>query len=128
MEAYLQERNQTWRTDASNLDLAYCHETDCGMSSFPNWLAQFNPSLVETLTRTVEILEGEDAWMRALDAEWLDQNGTTGEGGFTLTAESHCSRARLRLARQGAAGSVKREPVRICRMCLLNRLKPCGRC
>lgn len=87
IEAYLQARNQTWRTDESNLDPAYVRNR-IRHFVIPELAGQYNPRLVETLTRTLDILESEDAWMGALTQEWLDQNGTTGEGGFTLPAES----------------------------------------
>ena len=86
IEAYLQARNQIWRTDESNLDPTYMRNRIRHLV-IPELAAQCNPRLVETLTRTVDILESEDAWMGALTQEWLDQNGTTREGGFTLPSE-----------------------------------------
>ena len=75
VEAYLKERNQPWRTDSSNLDLAFARNR-LRHVVIPDLASEFNPKLVETLARTVEILEGEDAWMRALAEDWLSKNGT----------------------------------------------------
>src|SRR5689334_8214596 len=60
IEAYLQARNQGWRTDASNLDPAYVRNRIRNLV-IPELAAQCNPRLIETLTRTVDILESEDA-------------------------------------------------------------------
>jgi tRNA(Ile)-lysidine synthase len=87
IEAYLQARNQTWRTDESNLNPAYVRN---GIRHIviPELTARFNPRLVETLTRTVEILESEDDWMASLTQEWLVQNGTKQDDGFVIRTES----------------------------------------
>jgi tRNA(Ile)-lysidine synthase len=87
IEAYLQTRNQTWRTDESNLNPAYVRN---GIRHIviPELTAQFNPRLVETLTRTVDILEGEDDWMGSLTEEWLIQNGTKQADSFVVRSEA----------------------------------------
>jgi tRNA(Ile)-lysidine synthase len=95
IESYLQARNQTWRTDESNLNPAYVRN---GIRHIviPELTAQFNPRLIETLTRTVEILENEEAWMASLTQEWLSQNGTKQDDGFVLRTEAlECAPAAL---------------------------------
>jgi tRNA(Ile)-lysidine synthase len=53
-------------------------------SVIPVLAAEFNPNLVETLSRTAEITEGEEAWMSSLANEWLRNNGTKEEDGFVI--------------------------------------------
>jgi len=86
IESYLRARNQTWRIDESNMDPAYVRN---GIRHIviPELAARFNPKLVETLTRTVEILESEDDWMGSLTEEWLDRYGTKQKDGFVLSTE-----------------------------------------
>src|SRR5262249_41046529 len=86
IEAYLQARNQTWRIDESNLDPSYVRN-EIRHILIPELAARFNPKLVETLTRTVEILESEGEWMAILTQEWLEQNGTKREDSFVLRTE-----------------------------------------
>jgi tRNA(Ile)-lysidine synthase len=83
IEAYLTERNQPWQTDASNLDLSFARNRLRHLV-IPGLVSQFNPNLVETLTRTIEVLEGEDAWMGTLVAEWLEENGTKKAADFVV--------------------------------------------
>lgn len=87
IEAYLKERNQAWRTDSTNFDLGFARNR-LRHVVIPDLASEFNPNLVETLTRTVEILEGEDAWMRALAEEWLSKNGTKVEEDFVIRVEA----------------------------------------
>jgi tRNA(Ile)-lysidine synthase len=87
VEVYLEERRQTWRTDASNLDRSFArnylrHEV------IPLLAEEFNSNLIETLSRTVEILEGEDAWIRALTDEWINKNGTNDDEDFVIPIEA----------------------------------------
>jgi tRNA(Ile)-lysidine synthase len=86
VEAYLQDRRQTWRSDASNLDAAFArnylrHEV------IPHLAKEFNSNLIETLSRTVEILEGEDAWIRALTDAWINKHGTNEDEDFVIPVE-----------------------------------------
>jgi tRNA(Ile)-lysidine synthase len=83
IENYLRERHQDWQTDSSNMDLAL-ERNRLRHVVIPELASKFNPNLVETLTRTVEILEGEDNWMRAIAGEWLGENGTKEEEGFVI--------------------------------------------
>jgi tRNA(Ile)-lysidine synthase len=75
VEAYLKEQNQAWRTDSTNFDLGFARNR-LRRVVIPQLASEFNPNLVQTLSRTVEILEAEDAWMRALTKEFLAENGT----------------------------------------------------
>jgi tRNA(Ile)-lysidine synthase len=98
VEAYLRDRNETWRTDATNFDLSFARNRMRHVV-IPTLAADFNPRLVETMTRTVEILEGEDAWMRSITGEWLAQNGTKEEDDFVIQAGALAA---------GSAGFVRR--------------------
>jgi tRNA(Ile)-lysidine synthase len=75
IERYLQERNQTWRTDSTNFDLGFARNR-LRHVVIPALSSEFNPNLIRTLLRTVEVLEGEDAWMRTLTNQFLAENGT----------------------------------------------------
>jgi tRNA(Ile)-lysidine synthase len=86
VEAYLKQCNQTWRTDTSNMDLGFARNR-LRHVVIPELASAFNPNLIETLTRTVEILEDEDVWMRAQAEDWLNNNGTKEEDGFVIQVE-----------------------------------------
>jgi len=75
VEAYLNEKNQTWRTDATNFDLEFARNR-MRHAVIPKLASEFNPNLIETISRSIEIIEGEDAWMRVNAEEWLARNGT----------------------------------------------------
>jgi tRNA(Ile)-lysidine synthase len=83
VEQYLQERSQVWQIDGSNFDLRFARNRIRHLL-IPALAADFNPNLVETLSRTVEILESEDAWMRSLAERWLETNGTKYESQFVI--------------------------------------------
>jgi tRNA(Ile)-lysidine synthase len=86
IEAYLEARKQPWRVDASNLDQDFARNR-LRHSVLPQLLTEFNPNLLKTLSRTVEILEGEDAWTGGLAEEWLRRNGTKAEDAFVIEVE-----------------------------------------
>ena len=86
IEGHLTEKGHAWRSDASNLDLAFARNR-LRHAVIPELASGFNPNLVETLSRTVEILEGEDAWMRALAEEWLRNHGTKEDEDFVIRVE-----------------------------------------
>jgi tRNA(Ile)-lysidine synthase len=65
VESYLKDRNQGWRTDETNLDTGFARNR-LRHVLIPRLAVDFNPNIQETLSRTVEILEGEDEWMRAV--------------------------------------------------------------
>ena len=83
IETYLTEKEAEWRTDASNVDLDFARNRLRHLI-IPTLSAAFNPNLLETLSRTAEILDREDAWMRALTKEWLDKHGTKEEDGIVI--------------------------------------------
>jgi tRNA(Ile)-lysidine synthase len=87
IERFLMERNESWRTDQSNLDFGFARNR-LRHVVIPDLAAEFNPKLVETLTRTVGILESEDSWMRTLAGNWLDRNGTKEDGNIVISAEA----------------------------------------
>ncbi len=63
VEAYLKDGNQDWRTDESNFDTAFARNR-LRHVLIPALVKEFNPNIQETLARTVQIFEEEDAWMR----------------------------------------------------------------
>jgi tRNA(Ile)-lysidine synthase len=65
IEAYLKERNQDWRTDESNFDTAFARNR-LRHGLIPTLVSEFNPNIQDTLARTVEILEAENAWMQGV--------------------------------------------------------------
>jgi tRNA(Ile)-lysidine synthase len=74
IEDYLRFRSQSWRTDETNTDTRFArNRLRCEV--IPELEALFNPKLVETLTRTIELLDAEDRWMRQMAQDWLAQSG-----------------------------------------------------
>ena len=67
---YLISRNQSWRNDASNLDIRLARNR-MRHNTLPSLAAAFNPNLADTLARTVELLQDEEALLRKLAEEWL---------------------------------------------------------
>jgi len=87
IEAYLKGRGQAWRTDSTNLDLSFARNR-LRHVFIPKLASEFNPRLVDTLARTVEILEGEDVWMGSITDQWLTENGTKEEGDFVIRIDA----------------------------------------
>ena len=83
VEGYLKEQQQNWRTDYTNFDLAFTRNR-LRHVVLPELTSQFNPNLIQTLARTVEIIEGEDAWMRDLAENWLRVQGRKEEETFVI--------------------------------------------
>jgi tRNA(Ile)-lysidine synthase len=83
VETYLNEQEQRWRTDFTNFDPAFARNR-LRHVVLPELATKFNPNLIQTLARTIEILEGEDAWMRALAEKWLRERGANDEGNFVI--------------------------------------------
>jgi tRNA(Ile)-lysidine synthase len=106
VENYLMERNQPWRTDSTNLDLGFARNR-LRHVVIPELAAQFNPKLVDTLTRTIEILEGEEFWMRTLAEDWLGKNGTKEEEDFVIPVDALAS-APVALIRKVLRGALRR--------------------
>jgi tRNA(Ile)-lysidine synthase len=87
VEAYLREREQPWRTDESNLDMTFARNY-LRQDVIPRLAAKFNPNLMGTLSRTVEILEADDVWIRSLTDEWMARHGTNEEEDFVIPVEA----------------------------------------
>lgn len=87
VEVYLGQLGQTWRTDESNLDISFARNY-LRQDVIPRLASEFNPNLMETLSRTVEILEVEDVWIRSLTDEWIAENGTNEEEDFVIPVEA----------------------------------------
>jgi tRNA(Ile)-lysidine synthase len=86
VESYLKENNVAWRTDASNYDIDL-KRNRLRHVLIPQLSKDFNPNLLATLSRTVDILESEDEWMRSLVDEWLHTHGTKDGPDFVLSVE-----------------------------------------
>ena len=106
VEAYLTENNQSWRTDSSNFDLGFTRNR-LRHAVIPELESRFNPSLIQTLARTVEILEAEDAWMRAVADQWLSEHGRKEENDFLIPA------AELKSAPAGLVRRILRTVLRL---------------
>ena len=106
VEAYLTENNQSWRTDSSNFDLGFARNR-LRHAVIPELESRFNPSLIQTLARTVEILEAEDAWMRAVAHQWLSEHGRKEENDFLIPA------AELKSAPAGLVRRILRTALRL---------------
>jgi tRNA(Ile)-lysidine synthase len=86
IESYLIEKQQSWRTDDSNFDLDFSRSR-LRHVVIPQLSSEFNPNLLETLSRTAEILEGEHDWMMSVAEEWLGRHGTKAVDGFVIQVE-----------------------------------------
>jgi len=106
VEAYLTEKNQSWRTDSSNFDLGFARNR-LRHAVIPELESRFNPSLIQTLARTVEILEAEDAWMRAVADQWLSEHGRKEDNDFLIPA------AELKSAPAGLVRRILRTALRL---------------
>jgi tRNA(Ile)-lysidine synthase len=77
IQAYLESKGQPWRTDRTNADISFARNR-IRQKVLPELASLFNTRLVESLTRTITILQDEDQWMRDLAQAWLDEYGRTG--------------------------------------------------
>ncbi len=73
VESYLRDRNQAWQTDATNFDLSFARNR-VRHRVIPQLAAEFNINLVETLSRTINILEAEDAWLQEEAYDWISRH------------------------------------------------------
>jgi len=87
IEVYLADRNQGWCTDASNFDLQLSRNRIRHVV-LPQLVGDFNPNLIDTLSRTVEILESEDSFIGSVAKQWLNDNGTNQPGQFVINVEA----------------------------------------
>jgi tRNA(Ile)-lysidine synthase len=83
IEEYLQFKRQAWRTDHTNTDISFARNR-MRHEALPQLASSFNGRLVESLSRTVAILQDEDDWMAVLTEAWLKEHGT----GNSLDAEA----------------------------------------
>jgi tRNA(Ile)-lysidine synthase len=72
----------------------------------PTLTSEFNPNLIETLAKTVEILTDEDKWMRTITHQWLREHGKEEEDTFVIQSE------KLRSSPRGLARRVIRSGLR----------------
>src|SRR5262249_23764726 len=91
IESFLKERGETWRTDSTNNDVRFARNR-LRLKTIPGLQADFNPNLVEALTRTMSIIDDENALIQALATEWLGLHGTKGAYDFVIDAEDLVSK------------------------------------
>jgi len=84
---YLRAREQPWRSDATNFDTAFARNR-MRLEVIPRLEEAFNPRLRETLSRTVELLANEDAWMRELTSGWVAKHVTQTSEEVSVHAEA----------------------------------------
>ena len=70
IEAHLRTIGQDWRDDRTNKDLDLARNRIRHVF-LPKLASDFNPNLIDTLARTVEVLEDENDWMKQAIDEWL---------------------------------------------------------
>jgi tRNA(Ile)-lysidine synthase len=106
IETHLVENRRNWRTDASNFDLEFARNR-LRHNVIPKLTSEFNPNLVETLSRTIEILETEEIWMSTFADDWLSRNGTKEEEGFVIRVGALQSAA-VALVRRVLRGALRK--------------------
>ena len=77
IEEYLQSLSQGWRTDRSNEDMSFARNR-MRREILPQLASLFNTQLVDTLSRTISILQDEDQWMGAIAESWLEAHPADG--------------------------------------------------
>ena len=77
IEEYLQSLSQGWRTDRSNEDMSFARNR-MRREILPQLASLFNTQLVDTLSRTISILQDEDQWMGAIAESWLEAQPADG--------------------------------------------------
>jgi tRNA(Ile)-lysidine synthase len=87
VEDYLQSRNQSWQTDATNQDLGFARNRMRHVI-LPELVRGFNPQIFSTLSRNLEVLQEEDQWMRGTAETWLDAHSEAVETVLALDAEA----------------------------------------
>jgi tRNA(Ile)-lysidine synthase len=112
IEEYLRSRSQSWRVDGSNDDTSFARNR-LRHDVIPELARAFNPRIVETLSRTIELLDDEDAWMRQIAEDWFDRNSRIKEDEVRLDARAllaeHPALARrvIRMALRAAGSSLR---------------------
>jgi len=87
IEADLRSRGQTWRDDSTNADIRFARNR-LRLEVIPTLAQAFNPKLVETLNRTIEILDEENSFFSRLTDEWLSRHAHKSSGSYSLDAEA----------------------------------------
>ena len=83
---FLTSLNQPWRTDASNLDPSFARNR-VRHELIPMLENAYNPRLRTTLSRTVDLLQSEDALMQELTLDWVGRHAQRGPGTLSVDAE-----------------------------------------
>ncbi len=86
IEAHLKEMNQPWREDLTNTDTRFSRNRIRHVV-LPELASEFNPRLRESLARTIDILEAEDAWMEAESRTWLESRTSEERGSLVVDLE-----------------------------------------
>ena len=74
IEAYLTGLGRSWRTDLSNSDMSLSRNR-MRHEIIPRLASLFNTRLIDSLSRTITILQDEDQWMGEAARVWLDEHG-----------------------------------------------------
>ena len=84
---FLNAAKQPWRMDASNLDSAFARNR-VRHELIPMLEKSYNPKLRTTLSRTVDLLQNEDAWMQEQTLVWVAEHALRAPGMISVDAES----------------------------------------
>jgi tRNA(Ile)-lysidine synthase len=108
IQRFLTVSAQPWRMDVSNLDLAFArnrlrHEVIPQLEGF------FNPKLRETISRTIELLQSEDAWMQQIASNWVADNLIQTKGEVSVNA-----------------AALRETPLALCRRAIRTLLRKAG--
>jgi tRNA(Ile)-lysidine synthase len=87
VQHFLIASKQAWRTDASNLDPSFARNR-VRHELLPALEKAYNPRLRNTLSRTVDLLQHEDAWMQQLTLKWVAEHADLGAGQVSVNAEA----------------------------------------
>lgn len=113
IESYLTEKSQTWRTDATNMNLRFARNR-IRHDVIPKLSESFNPQLRVTLARTIDILADENAFIEKWADDWLTRNGTKRDDDFVIQASELMSvpvAVQRRILRQAVAMVSRQETV-----------------
>jgi len=87
IQRFVLSSEQPWRTDASNLDPSFARNR-LRHEFIPRLAESFNPRLLETLSRTVDLLHSEDSWMQELTLRWVAQHAVHSSGVLSVNSEA----------------------------------------
>ena len=91
IEAHLRGIGQDWRDDETNKDLDFARNRIRHVV-LPTLASDFNPNLIETLARTVEVLEDENNWMKQVVDAWLLEHCEEDEAGVVVRIDDLADR------------------------------------